>query len=121
MKNVQQTLLETGQQLKRLKDGGLKAFKKDRKVLENELNETEKRYKQLKPKHQNMLKTLENKNSYWTSVGELSLKIRTKNNYINNLMLITPDSDTLRDKNIEAMLKHLKVSTLLIGHSSGNK
>lgn len=116
MKNIQQTLQSTSQQLKQLKDS-LKFFKKDRKTLESELNETEKRLKQLKSKHQNVLKVLENECSYWTIVDELLLKIRIKNNQINNLIIITPNSDTLASKQLEAVLKHLKVniwSTLLL-------
>jgi len=109
MKNMQQTMTLTSQQLKQLKDG-LKHFKKDRKTLEFEVNEVEKRYKQLKTKHQSVLKTLENKSNYWAMVDELLLKIRIKNNHINNLTLISLDSDTLVGKHLEAILKHLKVN-----------
>jgi len=108
MKNIQQTLSLISQQLKQLKDS-LKHFKKDRKILESEVNEVEKRYKQLKTKHQSALKMLENKCNYWTMVDELLLKIRIKNNYINNLILIPSNSDTLAGKHLEAILKHLKV------------
>jgi len=111
MKNMQQTLSSISQQLKQLKDG-LKHFKKDRKSLESEVNEVEKQYKQLKTKHQSVLKTLENKCNYWTMVDELLLKIRIKNNHINNLTIIPLDSDTLAGKHLEAILKHLKVNTL---------
>lgn len=106
---MQQKLSSTSQQLKQLKDG-LKHFKKDRKSLESEVNEVEKRYKQLKTKHQSVLKTLENKCNYWTMVDELLLKIRIKNNHTNNLTIIPLDSDTLADKHLEAILKHLKVN-----------
>jgi len=109
MKNIQQILLSTSQQLKQIKDN-LKQFKKDRKQLESEVNEIEKRYKQLKTKHQSLMKTLENKITYWTLVDDLLLKIRIKNNCINNLTLITPNSYTLVDKYLEAVLKHLKVN-----------
>jgi len=108
MKNIQQTLSLTSQQLKQLKDS-LKHFKKDRKILESEVNEVEKRYKQLKTKHQNALKMMENKCNYWTMVDELLLKIRIKNNHINNLILIPSNSDTLAGKHLETILKHLKV------------
>jgi len=113
MKNIQQTLSLTSQQLKQLKDG-LKHFKKDRKSLESNVNEVEKRYKQLKTKHQNVLKTLENKCNYWTMIDELLLKIRVKNNHINNLTIIPLDSDTLAGKHLETILKHLKVNILNI-------
>lgn len=109
MKNIQQELTQASQQLKPLKDN-LKLFKKDKKSLESEVNEVEKRYKQLKTKHQSVLKTLENKCTYWIMVDELLLKIRLKNNYINNLILIKPNSDTLADKHLEAVSKHLKVN-----------
>jgi len=109
MKNMQQTLSSISQQLKQLKDR-LKHFKKDRKSLESEVNEVEKQYKLLKTKHQSVLKTLENKCNYWTMVDELLLKIRIKNNHINNLAIIPLDSDTLASKHLEAILKHLKVN-----------
>lgn len=106
---MQQKLTQTSQQLKPLKDN-LKPFKKEKKALEFEVNEIEKRYKQLKTKHQYVLKTLENKCSYWILVDELLLKIRLINNSTNNLILIKPNSDTLADKYLEAVLKHLKVN-----------
>lgn len=90
----------------------MKSFKKERKTLESEVNEIEKRYKQLKTKHQGVLKTLENKCTYWITVDELLLKIRTKSNHISNLTAITPDSNVLADKHLEAMLRHLKVNIL---------
>lgn len=105
---MQQTLSSTSQQLKQLKDS-LKHFKKDRKTLESEVNEVEKRYKQLKTKHQSTLKTFENKCNYWTMVDDLLLKIIIKNNHVNNLTIIPSDSDTLAGKHLEAILKHLKV------------
>jgi len=111
MKNMQKTLSSTSQQLKQLKDG-LRHFKKDKKSLESEVNEVEKQYKQLKTKHQSVLKTLENKCNYWTMVDELLLKIRIKNNHIDNLTIIPLDSDTLAGKHLEAILKHLKVNIL---------
>jgi len=113
MKNIQQTLSSAPQQLKQLKDG-LRSFKRERKTLESEVNEVEKRYKQLKTKHQNVLKTVENKCTYWTMVDELLLKIRIKNNHINNSIAIAPDADTFADKYLEAVLKHLKVNIFLI-------
>lgn len=109
MKNIQQSLQSNSQNLKHLKDN-LKHFKKDRKSLESEINEVEKRYKQLKTKHQNVLKTLENRCAYWTLIDEILLKIRLKNSYTNNAIQITLDSDILADKNLEAVLKHLKVN-----------
>lgn len=109
MKNIQQTLVSASQQLKQLKDN-LKSFKKDRKTLESEMNEVEKRFKQIKIKHQNSLKTLENKCNYWIMIDELLLKIRTKYNNVNNLMQITPDAETIVDKHLETVLKHLKVN-----------
>lgn len=109
MKNLQQTISLASQQLKQLKDD-LRNFKKDRKILESNVNDIEKRYKQLKSKHQNLLKTLENNCTYWIMVEELLLKIQIKNNHINNFTLITPDADTLIDKNLESVLKHLKVN-----------
>lgn len=109
MKNIQQSLSLASQQLKQLKDN-LKPFKKDRKTLESEVSEIEKRYKQLKTKHQNSLKTLENKCNYWIMIDELLLKIRTKYNNVNNLTQITPDAETIVDKHLEAVLKHLKVN-----------
>lgn len=109
MKNFQQTLTLTSQQLKQLKND-LRPFKKNRKTLESDFNDIEKQYKQLKLKHQNILKTLENKCTYSIMVDELLIKIRIKNNHINNLTMITPNADTLADKNIEAVLKHLKVN-----------
>lgn len=99
------------QQFKQFKDN-LKYFKKDRKTLECELNETEKRFKQLKSKHQNVYKTLENGCVYWKTIDELLLKIRIKNNHVNNLILITPSSHTLADKHLEAVLRHLKVNNI---------
>lgn len=108
MKNIQKTLLLTSQELKRLKDN-MKLFKKERKTLESELNEIEKRYKQLKTKHQHLHKTLENKCNYWITVDELLLKLRTKTNNVNDLIEITPDSDILTNKYMEAVLKNLKV------------
>lgn len=112
MKNIQQALGSTSQQLKQLKES-LKPFKKDKKSLENEVNEIEKRYKQLKVKHQNMQKTFENKYTYWIMIDELLLKIRTKYNHVNNLTQITPDAETLADKRLEAVLKHLKVNIII--------
>lgn len=106
---MQQTLLSTSQQLKHLKEN-LKLFKKEKKTMEFEVNEIEKQYKQLKTKHQGVLKTLENKCTYWITVDELLLKMRTKSNHISNLTLITPDSNALADKHLEAVLKHLKVN-----------
>lgn len=111
MKNMQNTLSSTSQQLKQLKDG-LRHFKRDKKSLEFEVNEVEKQYKQLKTKHQSVLKMLENKCNYWTMVDELLLKIRIKNNHIDNLTIIPLDSDTLTGKHLEAILKHLKVNIL---------
>lgn len=108
MKNIQKTLSLTSQELKNLKDS-IKPYKKERKSLESEINEIEKRYKQLKTKHQHLHKTLENKCNYWLTVDELLLKIRTKNNHINDLIVITPDSDILANKHLEAVLKNLKV------------
>jgi len=107
IKNMQQKLSQASQQLKPLKDN-LKPFKKEKKALESEVNEIEKRYKQLKTKHQSVLKILENKCSYWIMVDELLLKIRLINNSTNNLILIKPNSDTLADKYLEAIWKHLK-------------
>lgn len=109
MKNLQQTISLTSQQLKQLKDG-LRHFKKDRKTLEFDVNNIEKRYKQQKSRHQNLLKTLENNCTYWIMVEELLLKIRIKNNHINNFTLITPGADMLVDKNLEAVMKHFKVN-----------
>lgn len=110
MKNIQQTLLLISQELKKLKDN-MKLFKKERKTLESEVNEIEKRHKQLKTKHQNLHKTLENKCNYWMTVDELLLKIRTKNNQINVLTVITLDSNVLTNKHqLEGMLKNLKVN-----------
>lgn len=109
MKNMQNTLSSTSQQLKQLKDG-LRHFKRDKKSLEFEVNEVEKQYKQLKTKHQSVLKTLENKCNYWTMIDELLLKFRIKNNHIDNLTIIPLDSDTLAGKHLEAILKHLKVN-----------
>lgn len=109
---MQQTLSLSSQQLKQLKDS-LKHFKKDRKSLETEVNEVEKRYKQLKTKHQSVFKTLENKCNYWTMVDELLLRIRIKNNHISNLTLLSPDSDILAGKHLEAILKHIKVNYLI--------
>lgn len=111
MKNILQTLTVTSQQLKQLKDN-LKPFKNDRKILESEVNDIEKQYKQLKAKHQNMFKTLESKCTYWTMIDELLLKIRTMYNHVNNLMQITPNSETIVNKNLESLLKHLKVNIL---------
>lgn len=111
MKSLQQTISLTFQQLtnKQLKEG-LRHFKKDRKTLESDMNDIEKRYKQLKSKHQNLFKTLESNCTYWIMVEELLLKIRIKNNHINNFTLITPAADMFVDKNLEAVLKHLKVN-----------
>lgn len=99
----------TSQEVKQLKDS-LKPFKKERKALESEVNEIEKRHKLLKTKHQKILKHLENKCTYWTMVDELLLKIRTRNNYVNISSSIKPDSDNLTEKYLEAALKHLKVN-----------
>lgn len=109
MKNIQQELTDASHQLKQLKDS-LKPFKKDKKTLESEVNDVEKQYKQLKTKHQNVFKILENKCTYWIMVDELLLKIRLKHNYLSNLILIKPNSDTLVDKHLEAVSKHLKVN-----------
>lgn len=103
----------TSQKLKQLKDC-LRPFKRERKTLESEVNEIEKRYKQLKTKHQNVLRIVENKCTYWTIVDELLLKIRIKNNHINNLIAIAPDADTLAEKKLEVVLKHLKVNIFFI-------
>lgn len=100
----------TSQQLKQLKDD-LKPHKKDRKSLELEVNDAERLYKQLKTKHQKVLKNLESKCTYWTMADELLLKIKTKSNCINYSSAITINSNTLEVKNLEAVVKHLKVNT----------
>lgn len=101
----------TSQNLKQLKES-LKHFKKEKKTLESEINEIEKQYKQLNTKHQIILKTLENKCTYWTTVDELLLKIKMKCDYINNLTLNVRDSDILSDKHLETLMKYLKVNSL---------